>query len=671
MKIRSRLLLFQSAIIALLLAVGLYGLHSYEQATTEATRVYDHSSRIVTTALQAQVHFKKQVQEWKNILLRGGEPALYRRYLKQFQAQERHTREAIGQLIGLLGAEAGGRQVAETFLRSHHRLGNAYRQALTGFDPAHPGSYLAVDRQIRGIDRQPTDLLDRVVALALRQRSERLAAIHARVAAVKRRILLLTALVVPLSLLLLLWSSDRFIARPVRLATRIARRISSGDLSGEIRVSGSGEPAELLQNLQQMQHNLLQANTLLTEERELLAKRVAERTAELHLANARLSRTAQAKDRFLATMSHELRTPLTSILGISEILGDQAYGPLNPQQLQASRTIHESATHLLALINDILDLAKVEAGRMELQLDQVAVGQLCEASLRLIQQPAREKGLHVTLEMADESAVITGDGRRLKQLLVNLLGNAVKFTPEGGAIGLEVRGERDAGRIRLTVRDSGIGIPPERIPHLFKPFVQLDSELSRRYRGTGLGLAIVQRIADLHGGSVSVESVPGQGSRFHVDLPWHGNPGDDWPPEAGSDGRPGGEDTTGAQPPDARLLLVEDNAQNAEMFATYLRHRGYRVTIAGDGAEAVVKAMELLPEMVLMDIQMPGMDGLEATRRIRRIPEMQRRPIIALTALAMPGDRERCLEAGADAYLSKPVGMKELERTIRKWLARC
>jgi len=277
------------------------------------------------------------------------------------------------------------------------------------------------------------------------------------------------------------------------------------------------------------------AEAALEAARASLAQRVEERTRELRAANEDLARASRLKNEFFACMSHELRTPLHAILGLSEAMQEQTYGLINENQLEALGNIAESGRHLLALINDILDLSKIEAGKLELEMAPVMVEFVCQASLRFINQMAQRKRLKVFTNLDSAVTTIQADERQLKQILVNLLSNAVKFTPEGGSIGLEVAGKveprqtcgaRDAtslagqGVIHFTVWDNGIGIAPEDLERLFQPFVQLDSGLTRQYPGTGLGLALVRRLVNLHGGSISVESEPGKGSRFTVSLPW-------------------------------------------------------------------------------------------------------------------------------------------------------
>jgi len=262
-----------------------------------------------------------------------------------------------------------------------------------------------------------------------------------------------------------------------------------------------------------------QAEEALRAEHAELARRVDERTAELRALNEELTRAVASRDEFLAAMSHELRTPLTAILGQAEMLRSELSGALNEQQLWQAETIHQSGQHLLRLINDVLDLARLMSGRLALTPAPVPLDELCQACLRPYQREAEKKGQTVHYTPAPEVAVLEADGARLKQILVNLLSNAVKFTPQGGEVGLDVKGDADRQVVRFTVWDTGIGVAEADLPRLFQHFVQLDSRLSREFEGTGLGLALVKRLAELHGGGVAVESAPGRGSRFTVLLP--------------------------------------------------------------------------------------------------------------------------------------------------------
>ncbi|WP_129628957.1 response regulator [Candidatus Oscillochloris fontis] len=535
----------------------------------------------------------------------------------------------------------------------------------------------------------------------------------------------------------------------------------------------------------------------LHNERNSLARRVAERTADLSRANQELARAVRAKDDFLANMSHELRTPLNAILALSEGMLEQLRGPLNERQMASLRNIESSGLHLLSLINDILDLSKIEAGRMDLQTDLVLMSDVCAASLIFIKEQANKKQLKVNLFQEDMSLRIYADQRRLKQMLVNLLTNAVKFTPVGGRIDLIVNADASRGVLDMTVADTGMGITAEEMQRLFKPFIQLDSGLTRQHEGTGLGLALVRRLAELHGGSVALESTPGVGSRFTVSLPYRQmdtstptittdvlawikfrsalviedseTSGEQiarylgelrieatihsrgagalervvalhpdvifldlqMPDQSGWDvlaqlkadpqvrsipviiisvvddrirGIASGASAYLVKPisrdvlrqtlssigtsanssspfndpiealpsipetPIARILLAEDNEINITAIGDYLSDKGYDLTVARNGREAVALANEIHPDLILMDIQMPELDGLSAIRQLRANPVFAKTPIIALTALAMPGDRERCLAAGANEYMAKPVSLRSLVTMMNQLL---
>jgi len=397
----------------------------------------------------------------------------------------------------------------------------------------------------------------------------------------------------------------------------------------------------------------------------------------LHGAKEAAETANRMKSEFLANMSHELRTPLTSVLGMSEALIEQVYGPLNGKQISCLKHIEKSGKHLLDLINDILDLSKVEAGKMELDIGSVSVEEVCRASLQMVKEPAEQKEQKVSLNLDGGVNHIRGDMLRIKQILVNLLTNAVKFTPEGGKIGLDVTYESDRDRVEFSVRDTGIGIADQDIEKLFKPFVQLDGSYTRTHDGTGLGLALVYKLTQLHGGSVTVASEVGKYTRFTVALPVYFDdhfPGIENLETPGADLRDG--DNLGNRASHkARILMADDNITNVKTVADYLEAKSCDVLLAHDGSEAVELVVEKKPDLILMDIQMPVMNGLEAIKAIRNWKdddspetetEIRNIPIIALTALAMAGDREKCLEAGADEYLSKPVGLKHLLEMIEK-----
>ncbi|WP_353931701.1 PAS domain S-box protein [Okeanomitos corallinicola TIOX110] len=563
--------------------------------------------------------------------------------------------------------------------------------------------------------------------------------------------------------------------------------------------------------------------------------------AELRQTNAELARATRLKDEFLANMSHELRTPLNAILGMSESLLDGVFDQVSDRQKQAITTIERSGKHLLELINDILDLSKIEAGKLELQLAPVACNFICNSSLTFVRQQALKKNIHISLEIPPNIPDLIVDERRIRQMLINLLNNAVKFTHPGGNVKLVVQEQEIILKdetinqfvhqnqavenlqmsltssciqcskwISFSVIDNGIGIAKEELDQLFQPFVQIDSSLNRQHNGTGLGLALVQRLVELHGGKVTVSSEIGKGSCFTAYIPWmqelknEGNslfpkPCQVLPNHHGENSQvliiedstvaaeqiarylqqlnlqttiytrgegaveqamiinpifitldillpnlsgwevlqqikahpqtkhipviiisvvdershalslgaadylvkpvnreqicqtinqlllsdnpsqtstniintttvtnPVSLPITATTPP--LILLAEDNQANITTISSYLSAKGYRLIIAKNGQEAVNLTLEQHPNLILMDIQMPGMDGLEAMAIIRANAQFKHIPIIALTALAMAGDREKCIASGANEYIPKPVKLKFLVEKIQQLL---
>jgi signal transduction histidine kinase/ActR/RegA family two-component response regulator len=409
------------------------------------------------------------------------------------------------------------------------------------------------------------------------------------------------------------------------------------------------------------------ADRLLTQRAELRVanQRLAEQERHLKEKNEALSRAARLKDEFLSSMSHELRTPLNAVIGMSESLIEGTYGDLDQEQCRALGLIESSGRHLLELINDILDLSRIEADRLELDLAEVDVTAVCRAAVAMVAPAAQKKDLTLRTMLDGAVSRVRADERRLTQILVNLLSNAVKFTPDGGAVTLSVTGQPRQGVLELAVTDTGIGIAAEDLPRLFQRFSQLDSSLARKHNGTGLGLVLTKRMAMLHGGDVAVESTAGRGSTFTVTLPWTAGARTAAPvPMAASPAGMPAPEAPAAEAAAHHLLIVDDNPGNLRVVADFLRARGYRVDLAASASEGIEMARATRPALILMDVQMPTTDGFEATRLIRQDPALAGTAIIALTSLAMKGDRERCLLAGMDDYISKPVKLTELLATI-------
>jgi len=413
----------------------------------------------------------------------------------------------------------------------------------------------------------------------------------------------------------------------------------------------------LVQQLGIALQNLDQYTSLQSLSQELQA-----RSAEIALKNRDLERADRLKSEFLANMSHELRTPLNAILGFSELLLEQFYGPLNRDQSEYLRSISSSGEHLLALINDILDLSKIEAGHMELDIEPVRIPDLLAGSIAILHEQAHGAGLRIAADAGD-TEMIAADPRKLKQILFNLLSNAVKFTPAGGTVTLIAQTEKRAAGpgVVLAVTDTGIGISAADQTKLFREFTQVDGSLSRRHEGTGLGLALTRRLVELHGGEITVQSAPGEGSTFTVWLP-------NAPVGNGASVGEAGEAEVVAlmpatdAPTDAAgetplVLIVEDDDATATLIAAYLQGAGYRTARAHNGVEGLEQARTLQPQGITLDVMMPEMDGWAFLETAAHDEALRAIPVVVVSLI---NDIRHGWSIGAAAVLAKPIHREDL-----------
>ena len=458
--------------------------------------------------------------------------------------------------------------------------------------------------------------------------------------------------------------TNRLLARPLTMLQDGITSVQHGRLE-EIQVSRTGDEIEFLgESFNAMIRALGRSQQEIQQYQESLEERIRQRTFELETASQQAQEASQAKSEFLANMSHELRTPMSGVLGMLDIVLD---GKLDSEQREQLLTAKSCAVTLLALLNDILDLSKIEAGKMVLEEIPLDVRTVAADCAKTLQHRAVDKGIELVYSVApDVPEEVAGDPLRLRQILGNLLSNAVKFT-EQGRVMLRV-GTADEGReLVLEVSDTGPGIPKSKLDSIFEEFTQADGSISRRYGGTGLGLAITRRLVEIHGGAISVTSEINKGSTFRVTLPIRlATPAEEFAGTAdrseSSSGRVGGA-SKGA------ILIVEDNPVNQKVVTLMLRRHGYWVEVANHGGE-VLPALDRFPvSLILMDVQMPLVDGVEATRLVRAEKRFRHLPIVAMTAHAMNGDRDACLQSGMDGYVSKPVNRHQLIAVIEEFLS--
>jgi|GEM_PF-2759251 len=444
-----------------------------------------------------------------------------------------------------------------------------------------------------------------------------------------------------------------WITRPVDELTRAAGRIAQGDFVNPLKVKESFAAREL----QALAHTFNQMAQQQSGAYQTLEEKVSQRTSELQAANQELARANKLKSEFLANVSHELRTPLSAIIGFSQILLDGIDGPVNEEQHQDIVQVNTSGQSLLGLINQILDLSKIEAGKMELSLERVELPSLINSVLDSISPLAQEKGLRIQTQFAPGLPAVEGDAGRLKQILINLLSNAVKFTERGH---IEVVAQPSGRTVRISVKDTGIGISAEAQKLIFEEFVQGDGSSTRRHGGTGLGLSIVRKLVEMHGGAITLVSEPGLGSTFTFTVPgWAAGQGTVTPLQR----RPLHRPHQGL--PGSAILVVDDDPSVRQLIARHLEQEGWKTVQASNATDALQLARESHPMLITLDIMMPDASGWWVLEKLKEDPQTAGIPVLVVTIVE---DQRLVFALGASDYLGKPYDRGELIAKIHRLL---
>ena len=664
MSLRIRLAVFLSIALLVMLLLVIYTGNVQKDLHKNLDVIRSSSSELINLTEKLDNHFQKQLLSWSNLLLRGLTPEEYHRYLQAFYQQERETRSEIKNLKNRLDAYVKAKLDIEKFSEAHNHLGLRFRKALTIFNQSDSPIYDA-DRYIWDAVDDPIKLLYQAKESILGHKQQLLIQAENEFDKSERNFIFIALSIVIINIAIFIWLTDIYLGRPLSKTINVARKVSNGDYSQRVTDNMPGEFNLFARAFNQMMDGINGANKELRKNMQTLQDEITRREKlerDLEQKKQIAEDASRAKSEFLSNVNHEIRTPLHVVTGFTQLL---ARTETTEKQKKYIKSILSGSDSLMNIINDVLDLAKIEAGKLNIELVRFDLHEMLTDVEGMFSKLSAKKGLSFQLLISKNTPrIIITDKNRLKQVLLNLLSNAVKFTTTGGIkLLVDSSSTKTPHRtdLNFSVEDSGIGIPEEYHHKIFNQFEQQDGQDSRKFGGTGLGLAICLKLAQLLNGNITFSSKPELGSVFTLKL--YGVEMSDVLPETNNH-----TEETQQRLNAAKILIVDDMQANRKLVMTFLEDQPVELSEAENGRQAIEQARKHKPDLILMDIKMPEMDGIEATRIIKDDEELKVIPVVAITASSLQEDNTQLKKTLFDNYLTKPIKIEKLLKVLSYYL---